>query len=224
MSKAVAINGSPRMDKGNTAVVLNSFVQGMIDAGSEVELFYASRLKIKPCTCGEFYCWNDNPGECCFKDDMQLLYPKLKAAEILIIATPVYVPMPGEMVNVLNRLCPLLDPTMEKRQGRTRARFRKDVNIKQVVLVSASGWWELENFDTVIRIVKELAEDASVEFTGAVLRSHSSKMKANGKITKDGEAVLDEVRRAGNELATEGRMNPETLKAISRPLVPADLF
>ena len=33
MNKAVAINGSPRMAKGNTAMVLTPFVQGMTDAG-----------------------------------------------------------------------------------------------------------------------------------------------------------------------------------------------
>jgi hypothetical protein len=87
------------------------------------------------------------------------------------------------------------------------------------VLVATSGWWEIENFDTVVRVVKELAEDASIEFAGAVLRPHASMMKVDGRITKDGEAVLDAVRRAGNELVKEGRMNQETLKTISRPLI-----
>jgi multimeric flavodoxin WrbA len=219
MVKAVAINGSPQMEKGDTALVLASFIQGMTDGGSEVELFYASRLRIKPCSCGVMHCWNDSPGECYIQDDMQLLYPKLKAADVLILATPVYIPLPGEMQNAVNRLCPLIEPDLERRQGRTRARFRQDVNIQKIVLVSTSGWWEIENFDTVVRVVKELAEDASIEFAGAVLRPHASMMKVDGKITKDGEAVLDAVRRAGNELVKEGRMNQETLKTISRPLI-----
>jgi hypothetical protein len=96
-SRAVAINGSPRMDKGNTARVLGPFIQGMVDAGSEVELFYASRLKLKPCACNEMYCWYTRPGECCIQDDKQSLYPKLKEADTLILATPVYIPLPGAM-------------------------------------------------------------------------------------------------------------------------------
>ena len=219
MARAVAINGSPQMEKGNTALVLASFIQGMMDAGSEVELLYASRLKVKPCTCGEMYCWNDGPGECCIQDDMQLLYPKLKAADVLILATPVYVPLPGDMQNVVNRLMPLIEPRLERRQGRTRARFREDVGIQKIVLVATSGWWEVENCDTVVRIVKELAEDASTEFAGAVLRPHADAMRAGGKVTRDGQAVLDAVRRAGNELIKEGRMDQETLKTISRPLI-----
>lgn len=218
MTRAVAISGSPQMEKGNTALVLGSFIQGMMDAGSEVELFYASRLNVKPCSCGLMYCWEDNPGVCCIQDNMQLLYPKLKAADILILATPVYVPLPGDMQDVVNRLMPLIDPKLEMRQGRTRARLHRDVNIQKMVLVATSGWWEVENCDTVVRIVRELAEDASVEFAGAILRPHAHAMRAGGKVTPGGQAVLDAARRAGNELVTQGRMNEETLAAISQPL------
>lgn len=217
--KVIAINGSPRMEKGYTAMILTPFVQGMIDAGSEVELFYARHLKVKPCTCGEMYCWYKKAGECCIKDDMQLLYPQLREADILILATPVYIPLPGEMQNFINRLCPLIDPILENCEGRTRARFRKSVKIRKIVLLSTGGWWEKANFETVVRIAEELAKDASVEFAGAVLRPHAFLMKEKGKLTKDGEAVLGKVKRAGHELIKKGRMNKETLEAISRPLV-----
>jgi len=219
MIKVIAINGSPRMEKGNTAMILTPFIQGMMDAGSEVELFYARRLKVKPCTCGEMYCWYKKSGECCIKDDMQLLYPQLRKADIFILATPVYIPLPGEMQNFINRLCPLIEPFLETREGRTRARFRKQVKIRKIVLVSTGGWWEKANFETVVRIAEELAKDASVEFAGAVLRPHAFLLKEKGRLTKDGEAVLNTVKRAGYELIKKGRMNKETLEAISRPLV-----
>ena len=219
MVKALAINGSPRKDKGNTAAVLAPFIQGVIDAGAEVELFYASKLKIEPCTCGSMYCWNDSSGDCCIDDDMQLLYPKLRKADILILATPIYIPLPGDMQNVINRLCPLIEPFLEYRQGRTRARFHKDVRIKKIVLVSTGGWLEIENFGTVVRIVKELAEVASVEFGGAILRPHAFAMKQDGQFTKDGEEILEELRKIGIELIHKGVMNHESLEMISRPLI-----
>lgn len=217
--KVIAINGSPRMEKGYTTLILTPFIHGMIDAGSEVELFYAKRLKIKPCTCGEMYCWYKKAGECCIKDDMQLLYPKLMRADILILATPVYIPLPGEMQNFINRLCPLIDPSLENREGRTRARFHKQVKIRKIVLLSTGGWWEKANFETVVRIIEELAKDASVEFAGAVLRPHTLLMKEKGTLTKEGEAILNKVKRAGYELIKEGVMNKEILDAISHPLI-----
>jgi multimeric flavodoxin WrbA len=222
MSKAVAINGSPRMEKGSTAMVLTSFIQGMTDAGSAVELFYASRLKVTPCTCGEMYCWYKKPGECCIKDDMELLYPKLRQTDILILATPVYIPLPGEMQDIINRLCPLFKPLLETREGRTRGRFREEVGIRKIVLVSTGGWWEKGNFGTVVRIAEELAEDVSVEFAGAVLRPHAFLMKQGGQLTEEGEAVLNAVRSAGYELAKEGVMSAESLEMIRRPLISED--
>jgi multimeric flavodoxin WrbA len=219
MSKAIAINGSPRTEKGNTARLLTPFLQGMMDGGCDVELFYASRLTVKPCSCGVLYCWNEAPGECCINDDMEMLYPKLKQADILILATPVYIPLPGDMQDVVNRLCPLLDPILEFREGRTRARFREDVRIQKITLVSTSGWWEKGNFGTVVRIVEELAEDVSVEFAGAVLRPHAHLMLENGKLTRDGEDVLKAAQRAGYELINKDGMTRETLDKISHPLI-----
>ena len=202
-------------------MILTSFLQGMEDAGSEVELVYTCSLNVKPCT-GEMHCWYAKPGECHIRDDMQHLYPKLRAAETLILATPVYIPLPGEMQNILNRLCPLLKPVLETRDGRTRGRFHEDVEIRRIVLVSTGGWWEMGNFGTVVRIAQEIAEDASVEFAGSVLRPHAALMKRGGNLTDDGKTVLAAARRAGGELAREGSMSKETLEAISRPLIPQE--
>ena len=218
MMKVLAINGSPRMEKGNTHLVLGPFLQGMTEAGADVELVYASRLDVEPCT-GEFHCWYEKPGECYIQDDMQDLYPQLRAAETLVLATPVYIPLPGEMQNLINRLIPLIEPLLEIREGRTRARFHKNVEMNKIVLVSTSGWWEMGNFDTVVRIAEEIAEDCSVEFAGAVLRPHAFLMEEGGELTEEGEEVQAAARKAGYELATQGRMKPRTLEDVGRPLV-----
>ena len=219
MVKALAINGSPRKGRGNTALVLTPFLQGITEAGAEVELIYASKLKLKPCSCGNMHCWYNSPGECCIDDDMQMLYPKLKQVDILIIATPVYIPLPGAMQNVLNRLCPLVEPYLEFREERTRARFREQVNIKKILLVSVGGWWEKENMDTVVRIVKGLAEDASIEFGGAILRPHAFVMMQDGQLTKDGEDVVEDLRKIGSAFIRDGYLDPEYIEKISRPLI-----
>ena len=220
MTKAVAINGSPRRKDGDTAMLLAPLIQGMKDAGCDVELWHAADLKVKSCSCTNMYCWYKQPGSCCLKDDMNLLYPRLWEADTLILATPVYVPLPGEMQNVINRLCPLMEPLLEFREGRTRARFRKDVKIRKILLVSTGGWWEKGNFDTVVRIAKELAEDASVEFAGAVIRPHAFLMKQEGKLTSEGVTIIEAARKAGEELIQNGTISQDTLDTISRPLIP----
>lgn len=215
MTNVVAVNGSPKMEKGNTAKILNPFLEGMKDAGASVELFYAKRLNVKPCA-GEFYCWNKNPGQCYIKDDMQTLYPKLRAAQMLVLATPVYAPLPSEMQNLINRLVPLMLPALKTKNGRTRAKFRTDVNIKNIALVSSSGWWELGNFRTVLRIVKELTQDCNVQFAGALLRPHANYMDENKEKAKK---IYEATRQAGHQLIKEGQISKQLLRIISQPLI-----
>lgn len=147
---------------------------------------------------------------------MQTLYPKLRDADILVLATPVYVPLPGEMQNLINRLVPLFDPVLKRQNGRTRVRFRPDVKINKIVLVSTSGWWEMGNFGTVLRIVKEFAKDANVQFAGAVLRPHANSLAEN---KEKAEKVFEAVKQAGYELVNEGRISKGLLKTISQPLI-----
>jgi multimeric flavodoxin WrbA len=211
----VAINGSPNAEKGNTAILLDAFLDGVKKAGASVELFYTKKLAIKPCT-GELHCWYEVPGECYIQDDMQTLYPKLRAAEILVLATPVYIPLPGEMQDFLNRLCPLLAPELVTVEGRTRGRFHEDVNIRKIVLVATGGWWELGNFDTVVRIAEELAKDASIEFAGAILRPHASLMQ---QVPAKKEEILNAAKTAGIELIKDGAFSPDLLQTISQPLI-----
>lgn len=72
--KALAINGSPHMGNGNTAKILTPFLEGMKEAGANVELFYTAKLNIGPCN-GDMSCWFVNPGTCVQNDDMKMLLP-----------------------------------------------------------------------------------------------------------------------------------------------------
>ncbi|MBY8998342.1 MAG: flavodoxin family protein [Candidatus Thorarchaeota archaeon] len=203
------------MEKGNTHKVLTAFLEGMKEANATVETVFAKRLKIRPCL-GDFQCWYDKVGECIQTDDMESLYPKLREADILVLATPVYLPLPGEMQNLLNRLMPIVEPVLEVHEGRTRAKFHDDVKISKIVLVSVGGWWEKDNLGTVVRIAEEIARNASVEFSGALLRPHASLMNEN---KEKGEEVLSAAKSAGAQLVREGKISPDTLDTISQPLI-----
>jgi multimeric flavodoxin WrbA len=213
--KVFAVNGSPKMDKGNTSLILNPFLEGMREGGAEISLFYTSKLKIKPCI-GDFVCWEKKPGQCFIQDDMQMLYPELRRADILVLATPVYIPLPGDIENFLNRIVPIMEPALKTKAGRTRARLRRDVKISKMVLVSTCGWWEKGNFGTALRIAKELAEDINIEFAGALLRPHSDFIREDNEKTRK---VLKAAKKAGYQLVKEGKIDPEILKEISRPLI-----
>ena len=89
MSKKILIlNGSPRPN-GNTAALIAAFTEGAQSAGHTVTRFDLSRMKIGGCLgcCGG----GKNPdAPCVQKDDMTLIYPAYREADIVIFASPMY--------------------------------------------------------------------------------------------------------------------------------------
>ena len=213
--RVLAINGSTRKERANTTKILSPFLDGLEESGAITETIFINALDIKPCK-GCLSCWRTSPGECIIEDDMQTIYPKLAESDILVIASPVYSPLPGVMQDFCNRIVSLLDPTLEFQDGRTRAKFRDHVKISKFVLVSAGGWWEIENFDRLILIVKDLAHVASVEFSGALLRPHFALMNERPDKSKE---ILDAATEAGRQLVKNGTISPDLLRIVCQPLI-----
>ena len=218
MLKVVAVNSSPQMDKGNTALILNPFIEGMREAGAEVTLLFTKKLNIEHCS-GEFKCWGDTPGKCYIRDDMDKVLPKLRDAEIWVLGIPLYVPMPGEMQDLINRTMPLLESSVDVRGRRMFPARRKDFKLRRIVLVSSCAFWEMENFDKLVFTIKETAEALGAEYAGSVLRPHAVVLKSMMKSGQDVDSVLRAAKKAGTELISKGRISKETLDKVSSPLI-----
>jgi len=224
MVKILAFNCSPRMERGNTALILTPFLEGMREAGAEVEVFYTRKLRINPCT-GEFNCWLKNPGKCYQDDDMNVLYPKLRGADILVFATPVYVDgVSGPMKNLMDRLVPLLQPFFELREGHCRHPLREGIKNGKVVLVSNCGFWEMDNFDPLLVHMKAFCKNAGREFAGALLRPHGPELKSMMKKGLPIGDIFEAAKEAGRQLVEDGEISAETLEVISRELVPLEMY
>ena len=222
--KVLALNSSPRMARGNTALMLTPFLDGMKEVGAEVEFFYIKKLKINPCL-GCFNCWLKTPGECVQKDDMKMLLPKLSEANILVLATPLYVDgISGPMKNVLDRLIPGAQPFIELRDGHCRHPGREGHSRRKLVLVSNCGFWEMDNFDPLLVQVKAFCENAAMEFAGALLRPHGEALRPMMERGAPLDDVFEAAREAGRQLVQVGQMSPETLATVSRELMPLETF
>ncbi len=211
----MVINGSARTNKGHTAFLLTPLIRGMEKAGAKVELLYSKNLKILPCI-GCFKCWEETIGECFIDDDMQKIYPKLRETDILVLAIPVYIPLPGMMQNFINRLCPLVEPLLEFKNGRTRAKFHDNVKISKILGVITGGWWEIENLNIVRKIIEEITLNTSTEYFGPILRPHVSLLR---KETEKNKIILSTLEKIGEKLIREGTIEEEDLACISQPLV-----
>lgn len=222
--KVLAINCSPRMDKGNTTLIMNPFLEGMREVGAEVELLYVRKLKIKPCQ-GCFDCWLKTPGVCCQKDDMQMVNAKLGEADVWVLATPLYVDgMVGTMKNLLDRIIPTVQPFFELRDGHCRHVVRQGHKDGKVVLVSNSGFWEMDNFDPLVVHMKAMCRNAAMEFAGALLRPHGEVMKPMMELGVSLDDIFAAAKEAGRQLVAEGGMSAETLKVVSRELLPLEMY
>lgn len=224
MTKVLAFNCSPKMDKGNTALILAPFLEGMREAGTQVELFYTRKLKINPCT-GEFNCWTKNPGKCYQDDDMNMLYPKLGGADIYVFATPVYEwGVSGPMKNLMDRMIPLALPFFELRDGHCCHPPREGTKRGKVVLVSTCGFWEMDNFDPLLVHMKAFCKNTGRKFTGALLRPHGSGLRRMMEVGIPMDDIFEAAKEAGRQLVKDGKMSPETLKIVSRELMPLDMY
>ena len=86
--KVMIVIGSPRK-KGNSAILAKQVADGAKAAGALVEVFYLHGMNIRPCNACD-RCRRKTDTECVLKDDMQKLYPKLKRADAIVMASPIY--------------------------------------------------------------------------------------------------------------------------------------
>lgn len=222
--KALIVNSSPHMDKGNTAMILNPFVDGMKTAGAEVEIVYTRKLKINPCL-GCFNCWLRTPGKCVQRDDMESLLPRIGASDVLVLATPVYVDgMTGPMKNLLDRLIPLVEPFLDLRDDHCRHPVRKGVRVGKIVLVASCAFWEVDNFAPLVMHVKAICKNTGSKYAGALLRPHSAALQAMLDMGAPVTDVLDAAKDAGRQMATKGRISFRTLEIVGRELLPLDRY
>jgi multimeric flavodoxin WrbA len=87
-TRIVILKGSPRKN-GNSALLADQVAAGAKEAGAEVESFYLHGMDIQPCDACDS-CQGVANLDCIIDDDMQLLYPKLREADAVVYASPIY--------------------------------------------------------------------------------------------------------------------------------------
>ena len=87
MSNIVILVGSIRKH-GNTALLAKSFADGAA-LNNNVEIVSVADYKVNPCI-GCNNCVKNAENRCFQKDDMTQIYEKLKNADIVVVASPIY--------------------------------------------------------------------------------------------------------------------------------------
>lgn len=88
MSKKVLIlSGSPRKG-GNSDLLCDEFLRGAAESGNQVEKIFLRSKKIAPCNAC-YFC-TQHGGACAIHDDMADILDKMQAADVIVMASPVY--------------------------------------------------------------------------------------------------------------------------------------
>lgn len=215
--KVLLINAAPRMESGNTQVMLNPFLVGMRQEGAEIDIALLARKEINPCI-GCFTCYAKTPGVCIYEDDMVGMVERVRSADLLVLATPVYLDGMTSFAKIfLDRLVVFLDPhfTMDRTGLIHPLRWEFP---ERMFLVSVCGYPLLHNFDPLLAQMNKLARNFHSEFTGALLRPAAFSLLLTKKYPEKIRGVLDAMRNAGSELALRGRISHETFLAAAEEI------
>ena len=90
MKKVLAINASPRK-KWNTAMALQSALEGAASAGAETKLIHLAGLKFTGCiSCFACKRHENNAAICAIRDDLRPILEEAMEADAIIVGSPVY--------------------------------------------------------------------------------------------------------------------------------------
>ncbi len=190
MLKVLGIMGSPRFG-GNSDMLLDSALKGAEEGGAEFEKIRLCDLNIFPCR----ECHGcDETGVCVEKDDMQDLYPKLIAADRLILASPIFFMGVSAQTKVMIDRCQCI----WNKRYRLNQVIGKGREFRSGFFISVSGSDNPENFVGAIKTVKAFFATLDFTYEKELLIGGVDKF---GAIT-DNHSALDEAREQGRKMVS----------------------
>ena len=185
----LGLQGSPRL-KGNTSILLSAFMDEAERLGAHVHRLHASRVKVAPCIeCGNC----EEKGFCAVDDEMQRIFPMLRQADIIVMATPVFFYGPtAQLKSLIDRsqtlwarkyVHKLVDPGRKWRRG---------------LLFSVGATKGQNLFDGVELTAKYFFDAVGASFDGSLLYR---KIEKAGEIS-DHSTALEDARTMAKESVT----------------------
>lgn len=216
--KVLILNGSPKVGRSNTLNITKAFVSGF-PSDTEVELVDIYKSDIKPCL-GCFSCWSKTPGECVIKDDMQEIYKKIEASDVIIESFPLYFfGMPSGVKAMTDRCLPFMLPYMGNIASGS-ASFHELSNEamheKRLVVISTCGYVETAPmFPALLKQYDLICGEGG--YTPIICPEGELFIAEKAKRQREG--YLSDIKNAGAEFSQNLSLSDETMKKISVPML-----
>jgi hypothetical protein len=164
---------------------------------------------------------------CTVKDDMTELLKKLRMADLLIMASPLFVySVTGIMKNFLDRLIPIKLPYMQIHDQVTHHPHRyADDRQQGFVVFSAAGFPEVtHNFDGLKALFRCLSRHSDKSFLMGEFFLPASELLAQPVYGERRERVAKACHAAGVQVVTEGKIDPAFMDAVSNAEISQEKF
>ena len=185
--KVLGIMGSPRIGS-NTDLLLDEALKGAKNQEAEVEKIIVDKLNISPCR--EYYgCLKD--GNCVIKDDMDDIYPKLLAADVVIVASPMF------FYGLSSQLKALIDRCQALWARRYVLKQGAPSSARKGAFIAVGATRGKKLFDGATLVVKYFFQAVGVEYVDELLVRGVDKRAE----IKERPAILADARELGKRLA-----------------------
>lgn len=225
--KVLVINGSPKgVEASNTMRLTRAVLEGILESNpeSEIKSFNVKDLDIHSCI-GCMKCWGEHPGQCVFRDDMDMIHREFMLSDLVIYSFPLYFfGMPGPMKIFADRMMPLIKTYKgEIKEFGTHAfhDFRYDVEGKRFMVISSCGYGRTyEIFDA---LVAEFNLIFGAENYDALL-CPQGEMFSIPPLEPQINAYLERYREIGRVIGCGNRISEEKIKSASEPILAQRVF
>lgn len=153
--KTLAVLGSFRKGEGNTSALLDLLIEELGRQGASCENIWLPSLRMEGCRHCD-WCWeNAEAGRrCVIQDGMQELYPKLEGANLLLVASPIYMwSVSAQAKAFLDRLYPYSNGGLPG---------------KRLAAVLTSGGDPFDGMDLAVQSLQRLANFLHMEYAGTL--------------------------------------------------------
>lgn len=204
--------------------MLEPLLEGMIEAGANVELIQVRELDLEPCI-GCYSCWVQTPGRCIHADGMEKALAAWTRSDLVVLGTPVYHgSMTGLMKTFLDRLLPRYEPWLVPHESVAggSAHPARGPEPDRMVLVSPCGFPGLHNFDALVHTFRHIARMHGMAVAAEILRPFAEplRLRALGGLFQE---YFQALHKAGVELINSGAISAVTCADLMQDLLAGDL-
>ena len=183
--KVLGISGSP-VKNGNLETFLNYILETASQKGLQTDAVYLSRMKVHSCIHCNFCVSNQVPGKyCSIEDDAQKIFEKIEAADIIVLASPVYfMRTSSHMAALIDRLRTFLFGNLARKKLKNK-----------IGMSAAVAWMRNAGFETTH--LSHICTFLTMEMIPATVHTGISPLGASAVSSPNGTGEFDENIRLG---------------------------